>query len=318
MRIPPLTALRTFECAGRKLSFTQAASELSVTPGAVSRQIRVLEDFLSVQLFHRANREVGLTKEGKEYLSRITDAFALIKSATDDLMDVPEGAPLRVSTSSTFTLRWLMPRMNSFYARNPKNNLQLSMNLAAVDFQRDDLDATIKLGHEDTPQSVVRKLFDADLVAVCSPRLLERQGELKEIGDLAKLTLLHSTARPNNWNLWLSAAGMPNFTNRNVMYFESSSLAYQAAAEGVGVAIAQLPLVLDDLESGNLVMPFPIAAPDDEVYNLIWPDRTPRNPSFRPFRDWMLDEAQKTSVRVGKVLAAINERRQGRNFAKVA
>lgn len=309
MRIPPLTALRAFECAGRKLSFTLAATELGVTPGAVSRQIRVLEDFLSLQLFHRANREVSLTQEGVEYLTKITDAFALIKSATEQLMEVPEGAPLRVSTSSTFTLRWLMPRMHSFYSQHPGNNLQLTMNLTAVDFQRDDLDATIKLGHEGTPQSVVRHLFEADLVAVCSPKLLQQGIPLKQISDLARHTLLHSTARPSNWTLWLKEAGMPDLIGASTMQFESSSLAYQAATDGVGIAMAQLPLILDDLEAGTLIMPFPISTPDDCSYNLIWPDRTPRNPSFKPFRDWMLEEARKTHARMEALKADIALRR---------
>lgn len=309
MRIPPLTALRAFECAGRKLSFTLAATELGVTPGAVSRQIRVLEDFLSLQLFHRANREVSLTQEGIEYLTKITDAFALIKSATEQLMEVPEGAPLRVSTSSTFTLRWLMPRMHSFYSQHTGNNLQLTMNLTAVDFQRDDLDATIKLGHEETPQSVVRHLFEADLVAVCSPKLLQQGIPLKQVSDLARHTLLHSTARPSNWALWLKEAGMPDLIGASMMQFESSSLAYQAATDGVGIAMAQLPLILDDLEAGTLIMPFPISTPDDCSYNLIWPDRTPRNPSFKPFRDWMLEEARKTHVRIEALKVDIAHRR---------
>lgn len=318
MRIPPLTALRAFECAGRKLSFTLAATELGVTPGAVSRQIRVLEDFLSLQLFHRANREVSLTQEGTDYLAKITDAFTLIKAATEQLMEVPEGAPLRVSTSSTFTLRWLMPRMHSFYSQHPGNNLQLTMNLAAVDFQRDDLDATIKLGHEDTPQSVYRHLFEADLVAVCSPKLLQQGIPLDQIADLARHTLLHSTARPSNWALWLKEAGMADLVGASTMQFESSSLAYQAATDGVGIAMAQLPLILDDLEAGTLIMPFPISTPDDHNYNLIWPDRTPRNPSFKPFRDWMLEEARKTTARMDICKAEIARRRAEWGLAVVA
>lgn len=309
MRIPPLTALRAFEAAGRRLSFTKAASELCVTPGAISRQIRVLEDFLAVPLFVRANREVTLTKEGSDYLGRITEAFAVIRSATDQLMELPVGAPLRVSTSPTFVLRWLMPRLISFYSQYPDNNLQLTMSLASVDFQRDDLDATIKLGHEGTPQSVVRKLFRADLVAVCSPKLRQQGPPLMRVTDLARYAWLHTTARPENWRIWLAEAGAEGLKGSTTLRFESSSLAYQAAIEGVGIAIAQLPLVLDELANGQLVMPFPIVTPDDDIYNLIWPDRTPRNPSFKPFRDWMLDQSQRTAERIEVVIAEIQQRR---------
>ena len=192
------------------------------------------------------------------------------------------------------------------------------MNLAAVDFQRDDLDATIKLGHEETPQSVVRHLFEADLVAVCSPKLLKQGIPLNKVSDLARHTLLHSTARPSNWVLWLQEAGMPELVGANIMQFESSSLAYQAAADGVGIAMAQLPLILDDLEAGTLIMPFPISAPDDCSYNLIWPDRTPRNPSFKPFRDWMMEEARKTTARMETLKADIARRRSEQGLAIVA
>lgn len=276
-----------------------------MTPGAISRQIKVLEDFLGLQLFVRSGRDVSLTKVGDEYLAQMTDAFTQIRAATALLTSLPQGAPLRVSTSITFTMRWLMPRLMSFHSKHADSNLQLTMNLAAVDFQRDDLDATIKLGHEDTPHSVVRKLFDAPLVAVCSPRLVEQYGPFEDLGALNALTLLHSTARDRNWSTWLAGAGRPDIVGAHRLSFESSSLAYQAAIEGVGVAIAQVPLVLDELRSGQLVVPFPVATPDDEVYNLIWPNRSPRNPKFPSFRDWIMSEASQTAQQIDIVLEGL-------------
>lgn len=306
-RLPPLTALRTFETAGRLLSFTMAAEELGVTPGAVSRQIKVLEDFLGIQLFIRSGREVSLTKSGSVYLDDMTEAFARIRNATSLLIGVPDDAPLRVSTSATFTMRWLMPRLMSFHSKHADSTLQLTMSLAPVDFQRDDLDATLKLGYEDTPHAVVRTLFRPDLVPVCSRKLLEGGERLLSIDDLNRHTLLHSSARPGNWNLWLKKVGRPDITGGRRLEFESSSLAYQAAIDGIGIAMAQLPLVLQDLRSGQLVMPFLATVPDSEVYNFIWPDRTPRNRNFQPFRDWIIAEAQKTSQEVDKVLKEIGE-----------
>lgn len=301
-RLPPLTALKAFECTGRLLSFTMAANEMGVTPGAVSRQIKVLEDYLGLQLFVRSGREVSLTKPGSEYLGHLTEAFARIRSATSELVGVPDDAPLRVSSSATFTMRWLMPRLMSFHSRHADSNLQMTMNLAPVDFQRDDLDATLKLGNETTPHSVVRMLFRADLVPVCSPRLASATSPLDTVDDLSRHTLLHSSARPANWPLWLNAIGRPDLQGAHKLKFESSSLAYQAAIEGVGVAMAQLPLVLDDLRANKLVMPFPVSVPDTEVYNLIWPDRTPRNRSFLPFKDWIIAEAQTTSREIEELL----------------
>lgn len=306
--LPPLTALKTFECAGRLLSFTMAAQELGVTPGAVSRQIKVLEDFVGIQLFVRSGRDVSLTRQGAEYLAELTDVFVRLRKATEQLVGLPDDAPLRVSTSATFTMRWLMPRLMSFYASHPDRNLQLTMSLAPVDFQRDELDATLKLGYEDTPHSVVRQLFRPALLPVCSPVLIE-QGTLREPADLDQHTLLHSSARPQNWALWLDAIGRPEIKGARQLRFESSSLAYQAALEGVGIAMAQLPLVLDDLESGRLVLPFPMWTQDSEFYNLISPDRSPRNPTFVPFRDWMSAQARVTVQQMDAFLAGLTEKR---------
>jgi LysR family glycine cleavage system transcriptional activator len=308
-RLPPLTSLRAFESAGRALSFTLAADELGVTPGAVSRQIKVLEDFLGIRLFVRSGRDVSLTKAGVDYLAQLVDAFAQIRAATSQLTSVSPEVPLRVSTSITFTLRWLVPRLMNFHSLQPDSNLQLTMNLAEVDFQRDELDATIKLGHENTSHAVVRKLFDADLVAVCSPRLLQDGRQLDSITALDGLTLLHSTARPRNWENWLAEAGHPDIVGAHQLHFESSSLAYQAAVEGVGVAIAQLPLALDDLRNGVLLTPFPITTPDDDVYNLIWPDRSPRTLHFKAFRDWMMSEARQTARQVALAREDLSARR---------
>jgi LysR family transcriptional regulator, glycine cleavage system transcriptional activator len=306
-RLPPLTALKAFECTGRLLSFTMAAHEMGVTPGAVSRQIKVLEDYLGLQLFVRSGRDVSLTKPGSEYLVHLTEAFARIRLATSELVGVPDDAPLRVSSSATFTMRWLLPRLMSFHSRHADSNLQLTMNLAPVDFQRDDLDATLKLGNESTPHSVVRMLFRADLVPVCSPRLASASAPLDTVDDLSRHTLLHSSARPANWPIWLNATGRPGLQGAHQLKFESSSLAYQAAIEGVGVAMAQLPLVLEDLRANKLIMPFPVSVPDSEVYNLIWPDRTPRNRSFLPFRDWIVAEAQTTSREIDELLGQMEQ-----------
>jgi LysR family glycine cleavage system transcriptional activator len=307
-RTPPLTALKTFESAGRLLSFTSAAEELGVTPGAVSRQIKVLEDFLGLQLFVRSGREVSLTKLGAEYLVELAEAFGRIRVATARIVGLPDDAPLRVSTSATFTMRWLMPRMMSFHSKHADSNLQLTMNLAPVDFQRDEIDATIKLGQQDTPHAVVRVLFRTDLIPVCSPKLVTATAQFETLDDLDRYTLLHSTARPNNWEVWLSEIGRPDIKGAHQLQFESSGLAYQAALEGVGIAMAQIPLVMEDIRSGKLILPFPIAVRDTDDYNLIWPDRTPRNMHFQPFRDWIIGEAQKTAVEIDSVLEALKAR----------
>ncbi len=238
----------------------------------------------------------------------LTNAFSQIRTATALLTSVPADAPLRVTSSITFTMRWLMPRMISFHSKYANSNLQLTMNVSPVDFQRDDLDATIKLGNEDTPNSVFRKLFSAPLIAVCSPQLIESHGPFDDLDILRSLTLLHSTLRERNWSDWLAAANRRDIAGARRLQFETSSLAYEAALGGMGVAIAQVPLVLNELRSGALVCPFPIVAQDVDTYNLIWPDRTPRNPLFFSFRDWMLEQARHTEIEVQEMVQTILSR----------
>jgi LysR family glycine cleavage system transcriptional activator len=185
----------------------------------------------------------------------------------------------------------------AFHSVHPSVNLQLTMSLERTIFRRAQVDVAIKLGQEDTPDSIYRKMFPADLIVVCSPKLLETGPPLRRVEDLAKQTLLHSTARPQNWSVWLAAAGAPGLTSPHELHFESSSLAYQAAIQGIGVAIAQMPLVLNEIKSGALTVPFPISV-SDENYNLIWPERAPRNRGLALFRDWVLAEARQTTDQV--------------------
>jgi LysR family transcriptional regulator, glycine cleavage system transcriptional activator len=307
MRMPPLTALRAFESAGRKKSFTRAAECLNVSTGAISRQIRVLEDFLGKQLFVRANREVTLTPAGCEYLEQLTEAFGLIGRATDRIMSVPENAPFRLSTSPTFTQKWLMPRLVSYNSLCSHHDLQLTMCVTGVDFRHDNLDAAIQLGGEDAMRSRSFNLFRTDLVAVCSPKLLKGSIPLNRVEDLHKHTLLHSSARMKNWERWLSEAGHPDIKGAHTLVFESSSLAYQAAVAGLGIAIGQLPLLVDDLKSGSLVIPFPITVPDSSRWNLVVPDRTPHNRTLKRFLDWVLREAKATAADVDEMLGNLEE-----------
>jgi LysR family glycine cleavage system transcriptional activator len=284
------------------LSFTLAASELRVTPGAVSRQIRILEDFVGSPLFVRANREVSLTPTGARYLQQVTESFAQLMAATQQIMATPEKMPIRVASSITFTLWWLTPRLLGYHSQNPDRDFQLTTSLAPVDFRRDGLDAVIRLDGN-TPHAFAHKLFSADLMAVCSPKLLADGKRLKTLDDLRHHTLLHSMVRPGNWERLLAAAGHPTIRGAHQMKFESSSLAYQAALDGVGIAVAHLPLIVDELKSGRLVAPFNIRAHDSGDYYFVWPDNAARNKGLMRFKDWIIKEAAKTVTDVEAFVA---------------
>ncbi|TFL10216.1 transcriptional regulator GcvA [Pusillimonas caeni] len=285
-RLAPLNAMRAFESAGRHLSFSRAADELHVTQSAISRQVRLLEDQLGVSLFERKPRSISLTPKGKQYLDDITDAFALLEDATNRVRERQNADILKLQVFSTFALRWLIPRLGNFAEEHPEIEVQL-MTLSPskpVNFEHEFTDACIRTGFGDWPGMRSDRLISNKLIAVCSKDVAKT---LSSPDDLAKVTLLHSYARPDDWRKWLSPLGASSVDPSRGLKFENSSLAYQAAIEGIGVAIAQAGLVQKELQNGDLVIPFPYVMPAEKTYFLISPNR--QEPQrIAVFREWIL------------------------------
>ncbi len=296
-RLPPLNALRAFEAAGRLRSFTVAADELHVTPGAISRQMRTLEDHLGFALFLRSHREVKLTPDAAAYLETMSDVFDRMERATLRLIDGRKPRLLHIHNSITFTLRWLVPRLSAFHAAFPKSEIRLSTALpTAADLCASPTDVTIQIRDEarvaSLPMLVHHRLVDVDLIPVCAPATRSR---LKLDGNpdaLSKATLLHSMMRPNDWDSWLRHAGATNVRAESGIRFESSSLALQAAIEGVGVAIANRAFITKDMESGQLVTPFATNFKDGSGFYLSYCHAAAKLPQVAEFRDWLLSEVQ--------------------------
>jgi LysR family transcriptional regulator, glycine cleavage system transcriptional activator len=286
-RLPPLNALHAFEVAGRRLSFTAAADELNVTPGAVSRQVKLLEQHLGVQLFERGYRKVSLTTGGRAFHDALSDAFGQIGAASRRLVQSHRDRPLTIFASMMFTMRWLMPRLGSFEGTGA-SGIRLTTSLVAVPdpFGGGDVDAAIYLGHDDWPGMRCHRLIEGKLLPICSPALL-RHRPLRRIGDLQHHALLHSLVFPDNWKNWLSAAGRPDITGASSLAFGSSSLAYQAAIEGMGVALGQAALIREDVASGRLVTPLARSLQDGSAYILAYPDAAGRNPGLESFIVWL-------------------------------
>jgi LysR family transcriptional regulator, glycine cleavage system transcriptional activator len=290
-RLPPLNALRAFEAAGRHISFTRAGKELHVTPGAVSRQIKFLEESLGISLFDRTNRELRLTEAGKQYLITLSELFERLDKTTKRLLDTQREQQLHIYCSMTFTLRWLVPRLTSFHALYPKRDIRLTTTVPTpLLLSTGDIDVALRQGVGPWPDAIAHRLIDTELLPVCSPRLLEAN-PLREIADLKRHTLLHSLARPADWAAWLSAAGATDIDPEHGIRFESSSLAYQAAIEGIGCVIGQIALVFDDLLSGRLVAPFPLILKDGGAFQLVYHENAAHNVRLVEFRDWMMAEA---------------------------
>jgi len=291
-RLPPLNAIRAFEAAARHLSITLAADELHVTAGAVSRQIKSLEDVLGLKLFKRGHREISLTRQGSDYYRAITRALDVLRDATRKLTRSRQRKTLKIRAYTTFAMRWLIPRLSGFHAAHPGIEVLLKASLEPVDFRKEDIDGAVRLGDGNWPGTNRYRLAPNILAPVASPALLAAGPKLKKPADLAHHTLLHSIARPDDWSYWLEAAGAAKQVDpRAGMTYESSAMAYAAAIEGQGVAIAQLFLVDKDLADGRLVAPFKKTVDmGDFTYYLLTPSHREESATMKTFRLWLLDQ----------------------------
>ncbi|MEI9805603.1 MAG: transcriptional regulator GcvA [Pseudolabrys sp.] len=284
-QLPPLNPLRVFEVAARLESFTAAADELGVTQSAVSRQIATLEGSLGAKLFSRQRHGVLLTKEGRAYRDGITPAFAMIIAASSALTH-PRAEQLRLRIYTTFAAKWLIKRLPKFQKAHPEIIVQLSASAAKVNFGRDNIDLAIQFGRGEW-RNLEKKLLISDVIQpVCSPRLLRAYPEFRTVDGLRNQQLLHSHYRMQDWDDWLKSVGRPDLLSEGTV-FPNSMLAYEAAAEGLGVAIGQLFLLKDDIAAGTLVPLFNKPLVRDLGYYALWQKSAARRRSINAFLKWL-------------------------------
>ena len=297
-RIPPLTALRAFEAAGRYLSFTKAADELHVTQAAVSHQVKSLEEHLGLRLFRRLNRTLLLTDAGQLYLPPLTDAFECIDRATHRLRRQLDRARLTVSVLPSFAAGWLVPRLGRFRQRCPDVDLRIDPTAALTDFRRGDVDLGIRYGRGRYPGLRADWLMREEFYPVCSPRLLEGTVPLRDPADLVHHTLLHDEATVD-WRTWLLAAGVEGVDAERGITVTDSSMLLRAAIAGQGVALARSVLADDEIASGRLVRPFDVDVPAEFAYYLAYPEESAGRTDVAAFREWILEEARAGGNRGG-------------------
>jgi LysR family transcriptional regulator, glycine cleavage system transcriptional activator len=285
-----LNGLRAFESAARHLNLRAAAEELNVTPSAVSHQIRGVEAVLGVPLFHRANKRLTLTDDGRSLAPGLSEGFGRIANAVASLRDNQDQGVLTVSMVSTFAMRWFMPRLTRFQNKYPDIEIRISTTMRPVDFEREDIDAAIRNGAGDWPGVRCDHLFDVESVPVCSPDLLLMSAGINQPEDLQNNILLHSAARSGEWAQWFEHCNVPFEKAARELTFETTNFSLAAAIKGLGVAIADRHIVEEDVESGRLVIPFeqPMRLP--EAYFLVCPERHAMKPKMAHFRNWLLSE----------------------------
>ncbi|HZP79788.1 MAG TPA: transcriptional regulator GcvA [Pseudolabrys sp.] len=296
--LPPLNAVRAFEAAARHNSFTRAATELCVTQGAVSRHVAALEQHFATRLFVRRHRAIDLTPAGHKLLAAFGEALDRIELAAHDLRAAAEDKTLRVTLPPTFAIRWIVPRLARLHALDARLNVQITTSHSPPDFAGEGVDVAIYSGPHPPKGLDARKLFGEMLLPVCSPKLTRGPRALRRPADLLDHVLMYSMHRPNDWRNWSAVAGLSELDLSKGLTFENSALAYQAAIDGVGVAIAQKSLIQDDLAYGRLVAPFAVEAPNDWAYYIIRPKRAPARSHVKVFEDWVIKEAvtQETTV----------------------
>ena len=287
--LPSLNGLRAFEAAARHLSFTRAAGELNVTQTAISHLIRRLEEQLDIKLFVRRNRALELTREAQDYLPAVRTAFEDLRRATDRLRRSERDGVLTVSTTASLAAQWLVTRVAGFQDANPGIEVRITTSSHLVDFQREEVDLAVRYGRGTWPGLRANWLMAEDIFPVCSPALLAGDNPLRTPDDLEHHTLLHSSASREDWQLWLTAAGLPTtIARRRGLTFDQSFMASQAAVEGLGVAMGRARLVEADIVAGRLVVPFNVVLPTDAGYYIVAPETTADMPKIALFRDWLI------------------------------
>jgi LysR family transcriptional regulator, glycine cleavage system transcriptional activator len=316
-RLPPLNALKAFEAAARHLSVKKAAAELSVTPAAVSHQIKALEDYLGLPLFHRHNRTLDLTEAARACLPKLREGFDNLAQAVERLRAHQGGGMLTVSAAPSFAARWLMPRLHRFLEAYPDIDVRVSARLrqsadggrrtataerATVDTWLADSDVAILYGRGDYPGFRVDKLFPLTITPICSPRLLtDPEHPLLKPADLQHQMLLHDDTGDLYdvvpfWDLWLKAANLEGLDRKRGPHFSHAVLAFEAAAEGYGVVATMPVLAESDLNAARLVTPFALRVPLASAYYLVSSENSASRPGVAAFRKWLLAEAAKETT----------------------
>lgn len=288
--IPPLNGLRAFEAAGRLGSFTAAGDELGVSPAAISRFVKLLEQRLGTALFVRSANRLRLTTAGQLYSNELTTLFNNMEDLTARVVALDKVAVLTVGVGPTFAVRWLIPRLGQLQAISPATELRFATGGAASPF-REDWTCGIEL--RDNPHERLQSdhLIAADLIPVCSPKA---DINTRRIENVPAGRLLRVSHAPDDWQRWLSWSGSKDLEPKGPV-FPYYAQAIQAAVDGAGVAMGIRPYVDDDLAAGRLIAPFGPAVSKGKSWYLVYRSERLNDPAFVAFRGWIEDAARQST-----------------------
>lgn len=294
-KIPSTAALVSFEAAARHESFTKAAQELSLTQGAICRQIASLEDFLSVELFRRSRRGVKLTEAGLSYSRRVATQLDAVERDTLSVMGHTGANVIELAVVPTFGTQWLLPRLKDFQQQHPEVTVNLTNRTRPFLFADTDFDAAIYFGDADWSGTESHKLMGENPMPVCSPTLLGNRTSLTPQA-VAELPLLQQTTRPYAWRQWFNSQNLNIARDLTGPRYELFSMLAQAAMHDMGVALIPPFLIQRELAEKRLVVANRNALSSIKAYYLMIPERKVESASLRAFRDWLVKQAADYSL----------------------
>jgi LysR family glycine cleavage system transcriptional activator len=289
-RLPALRGIEAFVAAAHALSFTDAAARLNLSVSAVSRRVAALEAALGIALFHRFNRALRLTAAGSRYLAALEPALDQFAAASDAVRPRNQRQLLKLDVLQSFAVLWLLPRLDRFHAAHPNIELRLSTSGGKPDLGRDGVDAAIRIAEAPPAGATGDRLLELRCTPVAAPALIKGKPGLRVPDDIAQHPLLGLVRPRGFWEAWLKAAKVKPFKAKGTARFDSLHLLYEAAANGMGVALAFDALVEPYLRDKRLVVPFKLAVPLSYSYWLVHrPAAADRKPLLA-FRRWLKAE----------------------------
>ncbi|QCP52797.1 transcriptional regulator GcvA [Trinickia violacea] len=289
-----LKSIQAFEAAARLSSFALAADELFVTPSAISHQVKLLEEQLSVRLFHRVHRAVVLTDSGRQYAEEIAAAFARIDAATRNIGRVAKSDILTVHATPSFATQWLMPRLARFSALNPDIDVRLNASSDPADLGTEAVDVDIRYGARKLQPvgTIVLELPPETIVPLCAPQLADGEQPIRTTADLQHHTLIHSESCLVGWRDWMRLNRKTRLDITRGPRFDRSFMSISAAVDGLGVCLESLLLVQRELETGRLVAPLGMEGLKVHGYTLNLLKSRADLPKLRSFQDWLFEQLE--------------------------
>ena len=295
--LPPTATLRAFEVATRHTTFTAAAAELCITQSAVSHQLKNLEEIWGLPLFQRG-KTLSLTPAGAALAPLVREFFSKLETTLADLREQKGRVRLRVNTTYSFALKWLLPRLPDLARLHPEILVTLQSTDQAINFASTDADVAIRFGHGNYPALHTEFMFREQLFPVASPALLQRFGTPDEPAELLRYPLLTRDGADlvPKWDAWFKQVAVNTDVLHENVRFADTNMTIEAALLGQGIALARSGHVEKEIADGSLVRLFDVPFPSPAAYYFVCPQGIETQPHIVTFRSWLLAESQQAQL----------------------